>query len=139
MAEEISHTGIVKTVGPRETTVEIVSNSACSQCHAASLCSVAESVKKDVKVMTDPSGNYAPGEEVEVVLSQSMGSRAVWISYVIPLVILMILVVSLSYTALPELIVGLVGIGALALYFVAVWLLRDKISRDYVFSIRRKN
>jgi len=67
-----------------------------------------------------------------------LGDRAVWVSYVIPLGILMIIVVSLSYTGLSELVTGLLGMAALGVYFLVVWLLRDRISRGYVFGIRRK-
>lgn len=138
MSEEISHIGIVKAVGREKTTVEIVSNSACGQCRASSLCGVAESAKKEIVVASDPDAGYAAGDEVEVVLRQSMGDKAVWISYVIPLVILLAIVVSLSYAGLQEWAAGLAGIAALGLYYFAVWLMRDRISRDYVFGIKGK-
>lgn len=138
MSEEISHIGIVKVVGKEETTVEIVSNSACGQCHASSLCGVAESAKKKIVVANDHEVSYAVGDEVEVVLRQSMGDKAVWISYVIPLVILLAIVVSLSYAGLQEWSAGFAGIAALGLYYLAVWMMRDRISRDYVFEIKRK-
>jgi len=138
VAEEISHIGVVKAVGQKETIVEITSNSACGQCRASSLCSVAESAKKEVTVASDPDGRFSVGDEVEVVLLRTLGDRAVWVSYVIPLGILMIIVVSLSYTGLSELVTGLLGMAALGVYFLVVWLLRDRISRGYVFGIRRK-
>ena len=50
-------------------------------------------------------------DEVDVVLKKSMGMKAVWISYVIPLFILMILILSLSSVTVHEVYVGL---GAIA-------------------------
>lgn len=138
MADSVSHTGIVKAVDRKDTVVEIVSASACSSCHAAGLCSAAEAVKKDVVVPTDPLHPCAVGEEVEVVLSRSMGMKAVWISYAIPLAILLILVVSLSFTRIHELLAGLIGVGAVALYYFVIYLMRRRLSEGYVFSIRKK-
>lgn len=138
MTQPISHSGIVRSVGPKETTVEILSTSACASCHAAGLCHASEAAKKDVQVPTDPNVRYEVGEEVEVLLSQSMGLKAVWISYAIPVVILLILVVSLSYTKLHELVAGLIGVGGVGLYYLIIYLLRDYLAKDYVFSIRKK-
>ena len=103
MSKEISHTGKVISVGPQVTTVEIVSKSACASCHAASLCTAFESVRKEVEVPTDPSAGFAVGDEVEVQLRGSLGPKAAVLAYVIPLFILLILVVSLSFTGMHEL------------------------------------
>jgi len=134
---EISHKGVIREIGPADTIVEIVSASACGACHAAGLCTMAEAVKKDVVVPTDASEHYRVGEEVEVVLRKSMGMKAVWISYVIPLAILLVLVVSLSYTSLHELVIAAIGLGGMAIYYFIVWLFRDRLSSEYVFTIRR--
>lgn len=138
MSDSVSHVGIVKSVDSRETVVEIVSASACSSCHAASLCSAAEAVRKDITVPTDPLHPCHVGEEVEVVLSRSMGMKAVWISYVIPLAILLILVVSLSIVNVHELLAGAAAVGAVALYYLVIYLMRKRLSEGYVFSIRKK-
>lgn len=72
-----------------------------------------------------------------VEVKKSMGLKAVWISYVIPLAILMILILSLSGLALAELYVGLLSIAGVALYYGVVYLLRDRISKEFFFTIRR--
>ena len=136
--EEISHSAVVKEIGEKETTVEIVSESACKSCAAAGLCTAAEAVRKEIRVPTDPQGGFSVGETVDVVVSESLGMKAVVISYAVPLLILILLVVSLSYTSLGEVAVGLIGIGAVAVYYLAVYLMRGRFSREYVFSIRHK-
>lgn len=137
MAGEISHRGVVKQVDAEKTLVEIVSASACASCRASALCTAFESARKEVVVPTDSSLACVVGDEVEVVLSPSMGRKAVWISYVIPLGILLFFIVSLSGTRLHEALVALIGLAAMALYYLGVYLLRARLADDYAFSIRK--
>lgn len=134
---EISHSGKVVAVGPGFVTVEIVSESACSACHAAGLCGMSEFKTKAVEVPSGYSEKYEVGETVEVVLKASMGLKAVWISYVVPLVILMILILSLSVVHVHELVCGLAGIAGVGLYYFLIWLFRDRLADEYVFVIRK--
>ena len=64
--------------------------------------------------------------------------KAVWISYVIPLFILMILILSLSSVTVHEVYAGLAGIGGVALYYLVIYLFRDKLANDFVFYIKEK-
>ena len=66
----------------------------------------------------------------------SMGLKAVWISYVIPLAILMILILSLSAVLESEVIRALVAIGGVAVYYFFIWLFRDRLSDEFVFYIK---
>ena len=134
---EISHKGVIKSITPELTTVEIVSTSACAECHAKGMCGVAESKIKEISVPTDPYSEHSAGDEVEVVLKKSMGLKAVWISYVIPLLILMILILSLSSVNVHEVYVGLGAIAGVALYYLVIYLMRNRLANDFVFYIKR--
>ncbi len=134
---EISHKGVIKSITPELTTVEIVSTSACAECHAKGMCGVAESKIKEISVPTDPYSEHSAGDEVEVVLKKSMGLKAVWISYVIPLLILMILILSLSSVNVHEVYAGLGAIAGVALYYLVIYLMRDRLANDFVFYIKR--
>jgi positive regulator of sigma E activity len=135
---EVSHTGRITEIDPQFTTVEIISQSACGSCHAAGICGVSEYSRKAIQVPTDPNVARNIGDEVNVVLKQSMGMKAVWISYVIPLLILMILVLSLSALKVHELLTGLAAIAGVGLYYLIVFLFRDKLADEYVFYIKDK-
>lgn len=87
MKEEVSHRGRVLSVDAEKIRVEIISSSACTSCHAAGLCSMSEAVKKIVDVPAFGNSGYAPGDEVELVLTASMGMKAVLAAYAVPLVI----------------------------------------------------
>lgn len=136
MKKEIYHDGKIIEVTPEFTSVEIISSSACSQCHAKGLCGFSEEESKVVMVPTSPYTERKVGDTVTLALKQTMGLKAVWISYVIPLIILMILVLSLSSVIDNEVWTGLTAIGGVALYYLVIWLLRDKLKNEFVFYIK---
>ena len=136
MKKEIYHDGKIIEITPEFTSVEIISSSACSQCHAKGLCGFSEEESKVVMVPTSPYTERKVGDTVTLALKQTMGLKAVWISYVIPLIILMILVLSLSSVIDNEVWTGLAAIGGVALYYLVIWLLRDKLKNEFVFYIR---
>ncbi len=136
MKKEIYHDGKIIEITPEFTSVEIISSSACSQCHAKGLCGFSEEESKVVMVPTSPYTERKVGDTVTLALKQTMGLKAVWISYVIPLIILMILVLSLSSVIDNEVWMGLAAIGGVALYYLVIWLLRDKLKNEFVFYIK---
>ncbi len=133
--ESISHRGRIVKVTPEFTTVEIISTSACSACHASGICGMSEYTKKAIEVPTRAWDSYEPGQEVNVVLKASMGHKAVWLAYVAPLcVLLAVLLGSLSLGA-GELAAGLGAIGGVAVYYLFLWLFKDRLRNEYVFAI----
>lgn len=136
MAAEISHRGRIVAVSDGAATVEIISSSACSECHAKGLCGVSENVAKTVEVPLDPRCSYEMGQEVEVCMKRSMGLKAVWISYVIPLVVLLVLILLLSNVFSSELLTGLVSLAGVGVYYSVVYLLRDRLSKNCVFYLK---
>ena len=133
--ETVSHKGRIVQVTPEFTTVEIISGSACSTCHASGLCGMSEYTRKAIEVPTRAWDRFEPGQEVNVLLKASMGHKAVWLAYVAPLVVLLaVLLVSLGLGA-GELAAGLGAVGGVAVYYLILWLFRDRLRNQYVFTI----
>ena len=133
---EISHRGRIVSITPEITTVEIVSESACAACHAKGLCSLGDSTVKQVELPTRGWDNYSVGQEVNVVLRASMGHKAVWLAYVIPLIILVAALLGTLSAGGSELLSGGVAIGAIAFYYLVIWLLRGRLRNEYIFNIK---
>jgi sigma-E factor negative regulatory protein RseC len=133
---EIAHSGRIVEITPDFTTVEIIASSACSSCHAKQLCGMSEDQEKLIMVPTDGFAERKVGDEVQVLTKMTMGLKAVWISYVIPLVILMILILSLSKAFDNELLCGLLAVAGVGLYYFGIWLFRDRLSNEFVFYIK---
>lgn len=136
MKNEIAHTGRIVEITPDFTTVEIIASSACSTCHAKNLCGMSEDQEKMIMVPTNGFDEYQVGDHVQVLTKMTMGLKAVWISYVIPLMVLMILILSLSAVFEKEYLRGLVAIAGVCVYYFIVWLFRGKLNNEFVFYIK---
>ena len=137
--KQISHRGTIISIEEGNIKVEIINKSMCAACHAKGFCSAGDSKDKVIDVLYYNNGEYSVGDEVEVVMRRSMGFKAVWISYVIPLAILLIFLLTLQGLGLGELQSGLCAIFAVSLYYVVIYLLRDKIANKFVFTIAKNN
>lgn len=137
MSDVISHKGRIVGITPELTSVEIISESACASCHARGFCGLGSAKTKLVELPTRGWDSYSVGDEVEVELKASMGHRAVWIAYVVPFAILMVLLLSLNLSGAGELASGLAAIGGVCVYYLLVWLLRDRLRKEYIFNIKR--
>jgi len=133
----IEHEGVVIEIDRGFISVEIESKSACSSCHAKGACSIGDMELKIVEIEGCDYNSYEVGERVNVMLKRTMGYRALWISYLFPLIILMVLLVSLSSLGLSEPITGLAIIGGISLYYSIIWVFRDRLKRDFVFTIEK--
>ena len=120
---------------PDFTTVKITVSSACASCHAKGLCGMSEEEDKVIMLPTDPYAAYNVGDEVTVCTKMSMGLKAAWISYVIPLAVLMALILTLTSFGINEFIAAGSAVGGVALYYFIIWLLKDKLNDEFVFYI----
>ena len=132
----IRHTGKIVDFTPETISVEIISEAACASCHAAQLCGMSESKTKIVDVPAQL--GYEPGEEVWVIMKKSMGVKAVTVGYVLPLVVLVVVLLACLLAGASELVSGLSAIGAVGVYYLVIWLFRNKLRNTYTFYIKKK-
>ncbi|MBR5184076.1 MAG: SoxR reducing system RseC family protein [Bacteroidales bacterium] len=137
--KSVSHKGAIIEISEGNIKVEIINKSMCAACHAKGFCSAGDTKDKVIDVAYFNNGEYAVGDEVEVTMKRSMGFKAVWISYVIPLAILLIFLLTLQGVGLSELHAGLAAAAAVCVYYLVVYLFRDKIADKFVFTIAKNN
>ena len=92
----------MKKVDTNSVLVSITSCSACSGCHAEGLCSISG---KEEKII-DVTGNYnvAPGDTVTILMKRSTGYKAVALSYLVPLILLIVSLIVLNSMSVNELL-----------------------------------
>ncbi len=136
----IEHEGKIIAIDKEYISVEILNKSACAACHAKGVCAASDESTRVIDVpltLGNLIEDFQVGETVNVVLGSSLGLKAVWISYVIPLAILMVLLLSLSLLKIKELYIGLISIAGVALYYLGVYCFRNKLTRIFTFSIEK--
>lgn len=137
--KSVDHKGTIIEITEGNIKVEIVNKSMCAACHAKGFCTTGDTKDKVVDVAYLNNGEYSVGDSVVVTMKRSMGFKAVWISYVIPLLILLIFLLTLHSMGFSELVAGVSSVLALGVYYLVVYLLRDRISTDFVFTIAKNN
>lgn len=119
------------------TTVEFTQQSACATCHAKGMCSLTDESVKILSLPADPWNKYEVGEEVMVEMRQSLGLKAVWLCYLVPLLVFMVVMFTLSKFGLGDLAVGLSSVASVVLYYLILYIIRDRISDEYVFVLKK--
>ncbi|HPY80733.1 MAG TPA: SoxR reducing system RseC family protein [Bacteroidales bacterium] len=137
MKKTVCNEGIVRKIDGENVTVEITVRSACSNCHAKSLCSTYDRKQNLIHAISLTPENIAVGEKVTVSMQQSMGNKAVVIGYFLPLVVLLVSLILSYKISKNELLSFFITLGATGLYFFFVWLFRKKIEKQFIFYVHK--
>jgi sigma-E factor negative regulatory protein RseC len=126
--------GFVSEVKGTSLLVNIVSQSACSTCHAQGACNVSDFQDKVIEI-NDVSGEYKVGQQVNVVFKQSKGFAAVIWGYVIPFfLVLGTLIVTLEISG-NELYAGLASLLVLIPYYITLYFFRHLLKKVFKFEL----
>jgi len=136
MAKTVSHLGVVESIDANGVLVRIESAAACGACHAKAGCAMSGAQEKLIQVRPSLQ-QFEVGEEVNVVMKQSLGTRAVMLAYVLPLVVLVASLLILFSVGLPEGIAGLLSLGILAAFYATLYFFRSKLDKEFNFNIEK--
>jgi len=138
MADIIKHRGIVEKIDGSHVVVRIVQTSACSACSAKGLCNASESKEKQIDVY-EVNPAYRIGEEVVLCGSTSMGMKAVFLAFGIPVLLLLAaLFVTMRITDGDALLAAAVALLAVVPYYVVIYLMKDKMNKTFSFVIEKQ-
>ncbi|WP_436414437.1 SoxR reducing system RseC family protein [Petrimonas sp.] len=135
----IEHKGVIASISGNKLSVKILQESACSSCHAKGACMAADSKEKMVDI-TDFTGKYKINDSVIIEGKESMGYKAVFWAFVIPLLILVLtIVLATSVWKLGEMEAAITSIITLAPYYVILYLLRNRMANSFKFTIKNNH
>ena len=150
----IKHDGIIIALNEDGTAlVRIVQTSACAACKAKAMCASAESAEKEMTVVLLGDEQWAVGNEMEVMVQQKMGWKAVVLAYLLPFfVMLAVMFIGngllamgdgaiglLGDEAKREAVLGTVALCAMALYYLVLGMFKDKLQKEFSFTAKKKN
>jgi sigma-E factor negative regulatory protein RseC len=139
MTEEntICKEGIVRAVRGEDIDVEITVSSACSECHAKSICIPSDQRQEFVTAQALYGETFQIGERVHLVLKQKAGWKAILIAYLIPFLVLIAALFG-SYAIFRN---ELASVIASLLFLVAYYFLlkhfRHKIDKQFTFFVTK--
>ena len=135
-SKSVEHKGTVESISDGMVKVNILSLSACASCHARGACSVADMQEKIIDIRT-PETNFSIGETVNVAMQQSLGFKALFLGYVLPFILVMIILFSCAAAGFSEGKSGLLSLAVLPPYYLVLYMLKDKLRKTFSFRIQK--
>jgi positive regulator of sigma E activity len=135
-SKSIEHKGCIESIEDNKINVSILAMSGCASCHAKGVCTASDMEEKIIEVI-DFTNQYQIGEEVSVVLRQSLGFRALFLGYVLPFILVFFILIVLTAVTNNEAISGIGALLVLVPYYITLFLLKNKIRKKFTFIINK--
>ena len=133
-SSSIEHWGVIKEITPKTIKVSLLNVSGCSTCHTKATCSVSDVDNKVIDII-NTGEKFREGEKIKVSFKKSLGPLALFIGYVLPFVVLMIvLVIAWSATG-DEIFAGIASLSSVGIYYVFLMLFKNKLKSTFTFRI----
>lgn len=135
VTEIIHHRGVVERIDGDKCYVRILQHTACAGCVAHKLCNSSESKEKIVEALLIENG-LKIGDAVDVEGTVSQGLHAVYICYLIPLV-LMVIFLFLGTRIGGDLMGVTFSMLFLAIYYFVLYIYRNNIGKHFGFTVHK--
>ena len=133
----ICREGIVRAINGDDISVEVIVSSACSGCHAKSICIPSDRRQEVITVKNTRHEDFQVGETVELLLETSAGNKAVVLAYVLPLVVLLVLLFGCYALTHKELLSVGIGVLGVVLYYLILKSAGKSIEKGITFGVRK--
>ena len=133
----LEHKGNIIKIEGNLITVKILQVSACAHCAEKKFCTLAESKEKEITVYETNPEAYSIGEEVNIVTQKRQVFTAVLWAYILPLVVLFAGVWIGTMLTFTEVHSALLGLVAVAIYYVFLMAINKILSKSLEFKIRK--
>ncbi|HJX70741.1 MAG TPA: SoxR reducing system RseC family protein [Bacteroidales bacterium] len=137
-ADCIDQIGIVEEVKENSILVRFQSAPACGSCLAKSVCSPGSAGKNLIKIHQRTDG-YSMGDPVKILISVSMGFRALFLGYLLPFLMVVFFLLLTKILGFNELISGLISLSGLLPYYLTLYLFRERVNKKFIFTLTKLN
>lgn len=133
--ETISHEGIVTKITDDELEIKILAQSACAACHAKSACGMGEQAEKILTVPKPKDQEFSLNQKVNVKMAIGQGNKAAVLAYLLPVILLLAVLFVCLGLGLSEGLSALIAFIALVPYYIILYLRRDKLKKQFEYTI----
>ena len=134
----INHSGVVERTDEHSVYVKVVPQTSCTGCQARSMC-ISSGGNEQIIEVPDDSGEFHVNDPVILSGESSMGIQAVWLAFIIPLILVVATIIITTHLQWKESTSALTGLSLLVPYYAVSYLLRDKLKKKFVFTIKKIN
>lgn len=118
-------------------TVRLSNPEECGGCPAAKICSAGKDLS-DVTVQVRDAQNYHKGQRVTMRGSERLHRRAIMLATVLPCIALVAVMVIVYLLTGEQGTAALCGLGTTVLFFLILYMARNRIAHEFVFEIVEK-
>ncbi|NLO69409.1 MAG: SoxR reducing system RseC family protein [Porphyromonadaceae bacterium] len=136
MDKLIEHSGIITQLGEDKIFVRIHQQSACSACHAKSVCMASDKQEK-VIVVTSSTENFNIGDAVMLYGKSSTGLLAVLLAFVFPFLLILLCLFVLRNVVADEIVAALISLGILVPYYLILSQFNNKLNKKLQFHLKK--
>lgn len=138
MENNVEQCGRVIDIRPGKVIVSILSSSMCSSCHAKGACGALDSKDKEIEVKTEDYNKYKIDDNVTVYMDRKLGFKAVFLGFLLPFLIMisLIFLIKFLFPEVLDIYLALSSLTSLVIYYYLIYLLRNKIDKEFVFKIK---
>lgn len=130
---DVEHRGLVTAVGRNQLTVNVNDSKSCGGCAVAAFCGQ-KSDRGDVTIDVADAAAFAVGDHVRFEPSRASQQRGIVMAFVAPLVLLLACVLALIEWGVDQGVSVLCGLGALAVYYLMLYLGRNRIKLKWTVT-----
>lgn len=135
----VEQKGIVIKKQENKVVVKIEQKSTCSSCHARGACTSLDKKDKEIEITTKDVENYSIGDEVIITISTKLGMKAVFIAFVLPLILIVVaLFLSIKLFTLSQSLSALISLVVLSAYYFFLYKQNLFLSKQFNFTIKEK-
>jgi sigma-E factor negative regulatory protein RseC len=100
---------------------------------------IASGGNEQIIEVADESGTFRVNDAVILSGESSMGIEAVWLAFIVPLILVVAAIVITTRFHWTDGMSALAGLSLLIPYYVVIYLLRDTMKKKFVFTIKKIN
>ena len=130
----IEHRGVIKDITPKTIKVSLLNVSGCSTCHTKATCSVSDVDNKVIDVV-NAGKQFKKGEAVKITFEKSLGPLALFIGYLLPFILLMLVLIIAWSVTNDEIFAGIASLSSVGIYYMFLTLFRKKLKSTFTFRI----
>ncbi|MCQ2370225.1 MAG: SoxR reducing system RseC family protein [Paludibacteraceae bacterium] len=132
------HSGTVTGKKGNVLSIDIIRQEACAHCNASSACRVLNGKHNCLEIECKNASDFNIGDIVTVEISESTGHKAVFIAYVLPLILLVIALATAILCGVSEAVAALIALCVTIFYYLIIYFFRNKIKESKRFEFRVK-
>ncbi len=135
--KQISHYATITEVLSGRLKVKFRRYSACHNCDMRHGCGLMACQDKIIEIATPHAAQFRVGEEVAVSMAQNTGFWAVFLSYVLPLILMLAALTAAQILWNNELISGISAIIILIPYYFGLFLRHKSLAEKFRFTVSK--